>query len=134
MTISYLGIGSNIGDRHKTITRAIEKIGRLKGTQVIKTSGIYRTSPVGGPKGQGFFLNAAVKVDTKLSVGELLREIKSLERSLGRKKAVRWGPRVIDVDILFFGDKQVRSKRLCVPHARVFVRDFVKGPLSEIIW
>jgi len=134
MTVCYLGIGTNVGNRYKNITRSLKKVNRLKGTHIVKVSGIFRTKPVGGPKGQKQFFNAAIKIDTTLLPYELLRRLKEIEQSLGRKDALRWGPRVIDLDILFFGNRRIHSKRLTVPHARVFARDFVKKPLSEIIW
>jgi len=133
MVVCYLGVGSNLGDRRKNIRLAIKKIDNLKTTKVIKSSGIIETRPMGGPSGQGKFLNAALKIRTGLSPSLLLKELKSIEKALGRKKAVRFGPRTIDLDILFYGDKIVNTKVLKIPHPRMFERDFVLRPLSEVV-
>lgn len=133
MTVCYLGIGSNLGDRRKNIKLALGKIRALKDTRIVKISKIIETRPVGGPPGQGKFLNAAMKAETKLSPKMLLKELKIIEKSLGRTDTLRWGPRVIDLDILFYGNKSINTKNLIIPHPRVFERDFVTRPLSEII-
>jgi len=133
MATCYLGIGSNLGDRTKFIRLAIKKINALKETKVIKVSKIIETKPVGGLRNQGTFLNAALKIKTNLSPYILLKKLKKIEKELGRKKSVRWGPRTIDLDILFYGDKIINRKDLNIPHPKVFERDFVIKPLLEII-
>jgi len=133
MVICYLGIGSNLGNRRKNIKLAIQKISALKYTEVIKSSRMIETEPVGGPVGQGKFLNAALKIRTSLSPLILLKKLKSIEKQLGREKTVRNGPRTIDLDILFYGDRIINSKNLTIPHPRVFEREFVIKPLLEII-
>ena len=133
MATCYLGIGSNLGDRTKFIRLAIKKINALKETKVIKVSKIIETKPVGGLRNQGTFLNAALKIKTNLSPSLLLKKLKKIEKELGRKKSVRWGPRTIDLDILFYGDKIINRKDLNIPHPKVFERDFVIKPLLEII-
>jgi len=133
MVICYLGIGSNLGNRRKNIKLAIQKISALKDTEVIKSSRMIETEPVGGPVGQGKFLNAALKIRTSLSPLILLKKLKSIEKQLGREKTVRNGPRTIDLDILFYGDRIINSKNLTIPHPRVFEREFVIKPLLEII-
>jgi len=133
MAVCYLGLGSNLGDRRKNIRLAIKKINNLKTTKVIKSSRIIETRPMGGPSGQGNFLNAALKIRTGLSPSLLLKELKSIEKALARKKTVRFGPRTIDLDILFYGDKIVDTKVLKIPHPRMFERDFVLRPLSEVV-
>lgn len=133
MAICYLGIGSNLGDRSKNIKLAVKEINALKSTKVIKQSKIIETEPIGGPAGQGKFLNAALKIKTGLSPPMLLKKLKDIEKELGRKETVRNGPRTIDLDILFYGDKIIKKKNLVVPHPRMFKRDFVLKPLSEII-
>jgi 2-amino-4-hydroxy-6-hydroxymethyldihydropteridine diphosphokinase len=100
---------------------------------VLRVSKIIETQPQGGPAGQPKFLNGALKLETKIPPVILLRRLKQIEKGLGRKKALRWGPRVIDLDILFYGDKIINSKELKVPHPRIFERDFVLRPLLEII-
>lgn len=133
MTVCYLGIGSNLGNRRKNIKLALEKINALKDTIIIKSSRMIETSPVGGPSGQGKFLNAALKIKTKLPPLILLNRLKKIEKELGRTDTVRFGPRTIDLDILFYGDRLINKKSLIVPHPRMFERDFVMKPLSEII-
>jgi len=128
-----LGIGSNLGDRQKNIKLAIKKINSLKDTKVIKISRIIETKPVGGPRKQGKFLNAALKIKTNLTPSVLLKKLKNIECELGRTKTVRYGPRPIDLDILFYGDKIINTKKLNVPHPKIFEREFVIKPLLEII-
>ena len=133
MTVCYLGIGSNLGDRLKNIKSAIKKVEGLKSTQVLKVSKIIETEPVGGPRPQGKFLNAALKIKTSLAPLPLLKGLKKIEKEMGRVKAVRNGPRAIDLDILFYGDKSLNTKQLTIPHKKVFEREFVLRPLSEIV-
>ena len=133
MAICYLGIGSNLGDRRKNIRLAIKKIDALKGTAVIKTSRLIETEPQGGPPNQGKYLNAAVRIRTDLSPRSLLSQLKNIEKELGRTKTVRNGPRTIDLDILFFGEKVINRRDLKVPHLKVFEREFVVRPLLEVI-
>jgi len=133
MPICYLGIGSNLGNRRKFIKLAIQMIDALPGTRVIKISRVIQTTAVGGPRGQNKFLNAALKLSTQLSALKLLKELKNIEDKLGRVKTVRFGPRCIDLDILLYADRIVRSKILKIPHPRIFERDFVKRPLLEVI-
>ncbi len=133
MAVCYIGIGSNLGDRRKYIRAAVKKISALKETKIIKLSAIIETEPSGGPAGQGKFLNAALKIKTELSPLTLLKQLKQVEKTLGRKKTVRWGPRTIDLDILFYGDKIINRKNLQIPHPRVFQRKFVIKSLLEIL-
>ncbi len=133
MTICYIGIGSNLGNRQENIKAAIKIIKLLKDTQVLKVSKIIETLPVGGPKGQGKFLNGAIKIRTNLSALKLLNSLKKIESFLGRKKSVRNGPRIIDLDILLYGNKFINSEKLKIPHRRMFERDFVLHPLLELI-
>lgn len=133
MKICYLGIGSNLGDRRKNIRLAIKKINALKDTKIIKVSKIIETKPIGGPPNQGKFLNAALKIKTHLAAPLLLKKLKTIEKELGRIKTVRYGPRSVDLDILFYGDRVINRKDLKVPHPKVFERQFVIKPLLEII-
>ena len=133
MAICYLGVGSNLGSRRANIKSAIKKINSLKGTKVLKVSKIIETYPAGGPKGQGKFLNAALKMETVISPQMLLKRLKKIESELGRVKTVRNGPRTIDLDILFYADAIINKKGLKVPHPGVFEREFVIKPLLEVI-
>ena len=133
MVICYIAIGSNLGNRQDNIKIAIKKIKALKDTQILKVSKIIETLPVGGPNNQGKFLNGAIKIKTNLSALKLFESLKKIEIDLGRKKTVRNGPRIIDLDILLYGNKFIKSKKLIIPHRRMFERDFVLRPLSELI-
>lgn len=132
MFICYLGIGSNLGSRRKNIQEAIKRINSLKNTKVIKVSKIIETEALGGPP-QGKFLNAAIKVQTSFNPPTFLKQLKRIEKDLGRRKTVRFGPRTIDLDILLYGNKIINRKELKVPHPRMFEREFVMGPLRQII-
>jgi 2-amino-4-hydroxy-6-hydroxymethyldihydropteridine diphosphokinase len=132
MAICYLGIGSNLGDRSRNIRLAIKKINALKKTKVIKVSKIIETLPIGGPGRQNKFLNAVLKISTGISAIRLLEKLKAIEKELGRKKIVRFGPRTIDLDILLFNDKKINRKDLIVPHPRIKERPFVLLPLKQI--
>ena len=133
MYTCYIGVGANLGNRRKNIKLAIKKITALKKTKVIKVSKLIKSDPVGGPPGQGKYLNGAVKIKTELLPGTLLKELKKIEHELGRVKTVRNGPRVIDLDILLYADKMINTKKLVIPHPRMFFRDFVIKPLLEVL-
>jgi len=133
MAVCYIGIGSNLGNRKENIRLAINKVNALKSTRVLKRSKAMKSLAVGGPLKQPGFLNAVLKIDTELPALTLLRKLKEIEKQMGRKKTVRFGPRVIDLDILLYADKFMRSKKLTIPHPRMFVRDFVVKPLAEIL-
>lgn len=133
MVICYLGVGSNLGDRRKNIKLAVKLIRALKGTKVIKISKLLTSSPSGGPSGQPNYLNAALKISTNFSPLNLLKKLKKIENELGRVATVRFGPRVMDLDILLYADRWMRSKSLVIPHPRMFDRDFVIKPLIEVL-
>jgi len=133
MAVCYIGIGSNLGSRLKNIKLALEEIKHLKQTKIIKMSKIIETLPLGGPAKQAKFLNAVLEIETNLKPLVLLKNLKNIERKLGRTKTVRFGPRVIDLDILFYEDKVINRKELKVPHPRIFERDFVIKPLLELL-
>jgi len=133
MYICYIGLGANLGDRRKNIKSAVRKITALKKIKVIKVSKLIKSEPVGGPSGQGEFLNGVLKIETSLTPVTLLKKLKNIERELGRVKTVRNGPRVIDLDILLYADKIINTKKLTIPHPRMFFRDFVIKPLLEVI-
>lgn len=130
MAIVYIGIGSNIGDREANCLNAIERL-KDKGIAVKKVSSMYETEPW-GLKEQPRFINIAVEVETKLSPEELLNTLKAMEKEMGRKGAVKWGPRIIDLDILFYDDIVIDMEHLQIPHLLLHERDFILLPLSEI--
>ncbi len=128
-TIIYLSIGSNIGNKKDNIERAIWRL--CEKCDILDISNIYFTEPV-GYKEQDWFLNCHVKAETALDPDTLLSFCKSIERKLKRKKTIRNGPRIIDIDIIFFGNKIVDKKELIIPHPRMHERKFVLVPLNEI--
>ncbi len=132
MTVCYLGIGSNQGKREKNIEAAISHLKRDKDIEFKKASRLYETEAVGGPT-QGKFLNAAIELDCRLSPEELLRRLKDIELKLGRAESLqRWGPRVIDLDILLYGDLVLREENLKIPHPLMHQRFFALKPLADI--
>lgn len=125
----FLGLGSNKGDRFGYLKEAVRLI---KENLVLEDySSVYETEPF-GYKEQDFFLNAAVKVSTDLELKELCPLIKKLEVTIGRKPGKRWGPREIDIDLLFYNDLIFSDEKLIVPHKEFLFRDFVIVPLQEI--
>jgi 2-amino-4-hydroxy-6-hydroxymethyldihydropteridine diphosphokinase len=135
MTTVYLSLGSNIGDRAANIARAIESL-RRRGVPVARESSLYETEPVDFLD-QDWFLNGVVKAETDLSPADLMHALLEIERSLGRERRVPKGPRVIDMDILLYGDREVHSSGvstldLNIPHPRMAQRRFVLVPFAEI--
>ena len=130
MATVYLGIGSNQGNRHHNINEALAWLNK-NGISVSKASSIIETDPVGGPP-QDKFLNAVVKIETKLSPSELLSTCQIIERQLGRVREVPNGPRTIDLDILLYDHLTIATPQLQIPHPRMREREFVMRPLKEI--
>ena len=132
MTVSYIGIGSNVGDRAQFCRRAVEMLGETEGISVQKVSSLYETSPIGGPP-QRSFVNLAVMIDTELDARALLNACKEIEPRLGREPSdIRWGPRVVDLDILLYDDEKISEPDLEIPHPRLTERRFALVPLLEI--
>ena len=129
MTKAYIGIGSNIGDAICNVNEAIFRLGDL-GT-VLRKSSLYATKPW-GVLDQDDFINAVVALETNLSARSLLEGLLDLERSMGRARLVRWGPRIIDLDILTYGEQVVNEVGLTIPHPHMNERAFVLIPLAEI--
>jgi 2-amino-4-hydroxy-6-hydroxymethyldihydropteridine diphosphokinase len=130
MKVAYLGIGSNIGDREHNLLTAIEKI--KFHYSILDISSIYATAPVGHTQ-QPDFLNMVVKVDTaESSPFEVLSTVKTIENNMGRVKTFKWGPRLIDIDILYIEGTVLMTDILTLPHREMFKRNFVLIPLSEI--
>ncbi|MDR1522623.1 MAG: 2-amino-4-hydroxy-6-hydroxymethyldihydropteridine diphosphokinase [Endomicrobium sp.] len=126
----YLGLGSNIGNRAENIFTALSFMQSSLLIRIIKVSSLYETSPI-GPKQKPFY-NIAIKAKTNLNPCDLLFFLKRLEQILGRKKTIKWGPRIIDIDILFFNKKVLNNYLLSIPHKDVQNRLFVLVPLNEI--
>ena len=131
MARAYLGLGSNVGERLQFLRRAVACLGEVVGIRVTRVSSVYETEPV-GVTDQGWFLNAVVEVDTMLSAEALLERTQAIERALGRMRARRWGPRTIDLDILLYGDLQLKTDSLTIPHPELHRRAFVMIPLLEL--
>ena len=132
MAIAYVGLGSNLGDRLSNLDRAVQGLSVLPHSSLLKASGVYETQPVGGPPGQGRFLNAVVVLLTGQEPVDLLASLKSLESRLGRQPGQRWGPRVIDLDLLAYDELVLDGPELSLPHPRLCERLFVLVPLAEV--
>lgn len=131
MTRAYLGLGSNLGDKAGRLAAAVEGLAATPGIRVTARSSDYRTPPWGDTD-QDWFLNAALGIETGLSPHDLLDACLAVETALGRVRERPWGPRVIDIDVLSYGDAEVSDARLVLPHRYVRERAFVLVPLAEI--
>ena len=132
MTVAYIGIGSNVGERREFVRRAVAALDGDPGIEVLAASSLYETTPIGGPP-QRSFVNLVAKIDTSLEPRSLLELCKAIESRLGRQPSdMRWGPRVADLDVLLFGDEKVNEANLEIPHPRMAQRKFVLVPLLEI--
>lgn len=127
----YLSLGTNIGDREHNLKYAVHMLQKDKDVKVCDVSSIYETAPVGYTE-QASFLNIAVLIETSYSPSEILELCQSVENKLGRIREFRWGPRIIDLDILLYNQENIESENLIVPHPRMFERAFVLVPLMEI--
>ena len=126
MTRAFLGLGSNMGDRRELIRTAVGDL-----SDVVAVSSLYETDPIGGPE-QDPFLNIVVELDTDKSPRDLLEECRRLEAAADRVRVVRWGPRTLDVDVLWVDGQDVAEPDLIVPHPRMRDRAFVMIPLGEL--
>jgi 2-amino-4-hydroxy-6-hydroxymethyldihydropteridine diphosphokinase len=127
----YLSIGSNLGERLKNCRSAIERVSALPGVQVLAVSGLYETEPV-GVADQPDFINLAMGIGTDVAAQNLLKSLKEIEIQLGRTPTVRFGPRIIDIDVLLWGSAVLAEPDIVVPHPRLHERRFVLAPLAEI--
>jgi 2-amino-4-hydroxy-6-hydroxymethyldihydropteridine diphosphokinase len=130
LTTAYLGLGSNLGRRSRNLSAARRRL-RQKGARILRQSRVIETEPW-GVADQPRFLNQVIEVEWGGTPRQLLKVAKEVEREGGRKPAERWGPRVIDVDILLFGDQRISQRDLVVPHPRIGERDFVRDSLREL--
>ncbi len=129
--LAYIGIGSNLGDKLKNCRQAVEAIASDPRNRLVQCSPFYRTEPV-GKRDQEWFINGVAAVETGMAPGELLDFLLSVENRMGRVRKEKWGPRIIDLDILFYGDMIVDEKGLQIPHPRLRERRFVLVPLNDI--
>ncbi len=128
---AYLGIGTNIGDRMQNLQDALDSLNLLPMTSVIDTSNVYETDPVGYDN-QDDFLNIVVEVETELNADNLLGACLGIESGLGRVRIIKNGPRIIDIDLLLYGDETKDTKTLILPHPRMMERNFVLKPLLDL--
>ncbi len=132
MTLACIGIGSNVGDREGFCRKAVKALGAHPDVDIDAVSSLYETDPIGGPP-QRSFVNLVARISTGLSPADLLQECKRIERALGRGESdIRWGPRVVDLDILTYGEEKVSDPDLEIPHPRLTQRRFALVPLLEI--
>jgi len=129
----FIALGSNMGDREENLLRAVAAVGRLPDTRITALSPLYDTEPVGGIS-QNNYLNAVMRLTSSLSPQQLLKELLRIETAIfKRKRALTWGPRSIDLDILFYGSKVISNPPdLLLPHPRLHERRFVLAPLADI--
>jgi 2-amino-4-hydroxy-6-hydroxymethyldihydropteridine diphosphokinase len=132
MPIAYIGLGSNLNDPARQVTEAMMELERLPATRLLARSSLYRSKPF-GVTDQPDYINAAVKLDTRLTAGRLMENLLNIEKRHGRVRGpVRWLPRTLDLDLLLYGRRRIRSKTLVVPHPEIAKRNFVLMPLAEL--
>ena len=132
MTTVYIGIGSNLGDRRGNCLEAVERIGKMPDCQMTGCSDWYLTKPV-GVEDQDWFVNGVASLTTEISPQILLRRVLDIEADMGRVRRERWGPRIIDLDILLFGQEVIQEENLKVPHPFMHLRRFVLEPLVKLV-
>lgn len=125
----FIGIGSNLGDTIGNCRKALNEIAAF--AEMVKVSSLYETEPMGN-EDQLNFTNSVVEIRTDLSPHELLSHLNSIEQKLGRVRVEKWGPRTIDLDIIFYNDKEIKDDDLIIPHPRAHLRRFVLEPICEI--
>ena len=128
---AYIAIGSNLGDSYKNCIEAIERISKNDQIKIISESSFYRTSPIGQIK-QKWFINSTIKINTSLAPENLLSELLNIESEMGRVRKEKWGPRLIDLDLLFYDKLILNRKSIILPHPEIQKRKFVLIPMSEI--
>ena len=132
MTIAYIGLGSNLSEPIKQVQSAITEIEKIAQSRVVTVSSIYLSKPM-GPQDQDDYINAVLALDTSLSAIELLDVLQTIEDKAGRvRKKNRWGARILDLDIILYGNDVIKSDRLVIPHYGMTEREFVLLPLAEI--
>jgi len=129
--IAYIGIGSNLGDKLHHCEKGISEILKIDRHRLLAKSSLFKTQPIGYTS-QDWFVNGVIKIETDLDALELFRTLKTIESQLGRTETFRWGPRTIDLDILFFDDVEIHTEELQIPHPQIQNRQFVLIPLAEI--
>lgn len=131
MTTAYISLGSNMGDKVQSLQQAVTLLNSHEQIDVLKSSSVYDTDPV-GYEDQDLFMNIVVEVKTTLNATQLLVVCQEIEQELKRVRIVRWGPRTMDLDIILFGQEVIATETLSIPHPRMHERGFVLVPLAEI--
>ena len=128
---AYIGIGSNLGDRYQNCLKAVDLLRRIPGVELTGISGWYLTKPVGVER-QEWFINGVLSLEVKISAQDLLKGLMAAEQGMGRVRTKRWGPRIIDLDILLYGNQIIDEDDLKVPHPLMHVRRFVLVPIADL--
>ncbi len=131
MAEAALGLGSNLGDRLAHLSGAVQALEDWEGVRVRTVSSVWETPPW-GIEDQPHFFNACVLIETSLSPIDVLDACLAIERQHGRERSLRWGPRTLDMDVLYYDDVEMVEERLILPHPRMLLRSFVLAPLAEI--
>ena len=131
MKRAFVGIGSNLGDRRKNCAEAVERLEQIPGCRLVRCSRWYLTSPV-GVEDQDWFVNGVVSLDVEISARDLLARLLAIESGMGRIRTEKWGPRVIDLDLLLYGLDIIDERDLKIPHPHLHLRRFVLAPLAEV--
>ena len=128
----FVGLGSNLDEPLLQLKKAIERLKNISDTELLDVSKFYLSAPM-GPQDQPDYINAVVKLKTKLSAEDMLNELQEIENSHGRIRTERWGARTLDLDILLYGQDVINTKRLTVPHSGISERNFVLYPLKDLV-
>jgi 2-amino-4-hydroxy-6-hydroxymethyldihydropteridine diphosphokinase len=129
--ICFIGVGSNLDDPASRCVEAVRRVSAVHGIKFLRRSSLYRTEPVGFIE-QEWFVNAVIEIRTVLSPRELLNALRAVEDCMGRVRGPKWGPRIIDLDILLYGQEIIQDDTLVVPHPELHKRRFVLAPLCEL--
>ena len=129
--IAYIAIGSNMGNPSDNCIEAIREISKNASIKIISKSSFYQTSPI-GPIQQEWFINSAIKINTSLTPIKLLTNLLNIESTMGRVRKEKWGPRLIDLDLLFYDNQILNEEKITIPHPEISKRNFVLIPLCEI--
>lgn len=131
MKTAYIGIGSNMSDPRRNCLEAIDRIRQIDGCEILAVSSLYLTEPV-GINGQEWYINGAAAISTELSALDLINRLLNIEADMGRVRTTRWASRIIDLDILLFGQDIINDKILTVPHPMMHIRRFVMAPMADL--
>jgi|TARA_B110000444_G_scaffold261275_1_gene312268 2-amino-4-hydroxy-6-hydroxymethyldihydropteridine diphosphokinase len=129
--VAYISIGSNLSNPYQQVISAVDQLKKTENINVIATSGWYFSEAI-GPKNQPKYVNGVIKISTRLLPNQLLKELHGIEDAHGRIRNERWGPRILDLDILLYGSEVINTKKLTIPHLGMKIRNFVLTPLADI--